>query len=103
MTPEGNVLSDIKQYLSARGIFFFRCNTGRRGGVSFGIKGAPDIVGILPGGRFLAIEVKGPGGKASIDQLQFLGDIAKNGGVAFVAFSVDDVARHLESTTKDSV
>jgi hypothetical protein len=103
MTPEGNVLADIKQYLAARGIFFFRFNTGRRGGVSFGIKGAPDIVGILPGGRFLAIEVKGPGGKASIDQLQVLGDIAKNGGVAFVAFSIDDVARHLESAINSSV
>lgn len=96
MITEKDILAEIKTYLSARGIFFFRCNTGRRGGVSFGIKGAPDIIGILPDGRFLAIEVKGPGGKASIEQLQFLGEIAKNGGMAFVAFSIDDVARHLE-------
>jgi hypothetical protein len=96
LITEKDILAEIKAYLSARGIFFFRCNTGRRGGVSFGVKGAPDIIGILPDGRFLAIEVKGPGGKASIEQLQFLGEIAKNGGMAFVAFSIDDVARHLE-------
>ncbi len=96
MTPEGSALSEIKQYLAARGIFFFRCNTGRRGGVSFGIKGAPDIVGILPGGRFLAIEVKGPGGKASAEQVAFLAEITERGGLAFVAFSIDDVVRHLE-------
>ena len=96
MTPEGNVLSEIKGYLAARGIFFFRCNTGRRGGVSFGIKGAPDIVGLLPNGRFLAIEVKGPGGKPSEAQMSFLGEILKNGGLAFVAYSIDDVVRCLE-------
>jgi hypothetical protein len=96
MTPEGNVLAQIKEYLSARGIFYFRCNTGRRGGVSFGIKGAPDIIGCLPSGRFLAIEVKGPDGKASDAQLAFIGDVLKNGGLAFVARSVDDVARCLE-------
>ena len=102
MTPEGEVQRQILEYLEARRFYAWRSNTGRRGGVSYGKVGSADILGILPDGRFLAIEVKGPGGKASIDQLQFLGDIAKNGGVAFVAFSVDDVARHLESTTKAS-
>ena len=96
MTPEGDVLKQIKDYLARRGIFFFRCNTGRRGGVSFGIKGAPDIVGILPNGRFLAIEVKSPAGKASEAQMSFLSEILQNGGLAFVARSVDDVVRCLE-------
>jgi hypothetical protein len=96
MTPEGVVLKQIKEYLTARGIYHIRCNTGRRAGVSFGKVGLSGIIGILPDGRFLAIEVKGPGGKATIDQLDFLANIAKHGGVAFVAHSIEDVARHLK-------
>lgn len=97
MTPEGAVLAEIKAYLAARGVFYFRCNTGRRGGVSFGIKGAPDIVGILPGGRFLAVEVKSATGKPSPDQVAFIARVNATGGLAFIARSIDDVARHLES------
>lgn len=91
MTPEGEVLAQVKKYLSASGIFFFRCNTGRRGGVSFGIKGAPDIVGVLPGGRFLAVEVKAPDGRLSPAQVDFLGEVEKQGGAAIVAHSLQEI------------
>ena len=96
MTPEGEVQRQIIEYIEASGIYAWRNNTGRRGGVSYGKQGSSDILGILPGGKFLAIEVKGPNGKASLEQLEFLGNIAKNGGVAFIAWGLDDVIKHLD-------
>lgn len=55
------------------------------------LKGVPDILGILPDGRFLGIEVKRPGGKVSPEQLDFIEKANGLGGVCFVAFSLEDV------------
>lgn len=62
--------------------------------------GVPDILGIyrLPGetaGRFLGIEIKAPRGKLSSAQEQFLNIIREQGGIAILAYSVDDVIRGL--------
>lgn len=57
--------------------------------------GTSDILGIMKDGRFLAIEVKTKGGKASDAQNRFLENIQKNNGIAFVARSVEDVTDHL--------
>jgi hypothetical protein len=54
-------------------------------------RGVADILGVLPGGRFLAIEVKANGHKPTAHQEKFLEDVSKKGGVAFVARSVDEV------------
>jgi hypothetical protein len=102
-TPEGAVLSAILEYLEIRGVFAWRNNTGavkveaQHGArfVRFGKKGSSDILGVLDDSRFLAIEVKGPKGKATFEQLDFLAEVAKRGGVAFVARSIEDVDRHL--------
>jgi hypothetical protein len=59
-------------------------------------KGVSDIVGILPDGRFLAIEVKTKTGKVSQEQQVFLDAIRENNGVAIVARSIEDVAHVLE-------
>lgn len=59
-------------------------------------RGVSDILGILPDGRFLAIEVKTRTGRVSEYQASFLYEITKNGGVAFVARSVEDVIEHPE-------
>lgn len=56
----------------------------------FGKPGSSDILGILDDGRFLAIEVKRPGKEPTEVQREFLENINKNGGLAFVAYSVDD-------------
>lgn len=53
-------------------------------------KGIPDILGVYHG-RFLAIEVKRPGCNPTADQQKFLDRINAEGGLAFVARSVDDV------------
>lgn len=62
-------------------------------------KGVPDILGILPDGRFLAIEVKTQTGKVSAEQGDFIRQANTLGGLALVARSLDDVKAHLEDYT----
>jgi 2-phospho-L-lactate guanylyltransferase (CobY/MobA/RfbA family) len=54
-------------------------------------KGVSDIIGVLPGGRALFIEVKAARGKTSPDQDSFLADTANAGALSFVAKSLEDV------------
>lgn len=46
-------------------------------------------------GKFVAIEVKRPSCKLTALQEQFLHDVRAAGGIAFVAYSVEDVVREL--------
>lgn len=83
-------------YLAHLGIFAWRQNQGmttEHGRVrSFrGLKGVSDVLGILPDGRFLAIECKAATGNPSPEQIAFLEAIRARGGVAFVARSLEDV------------
>jgi len=54
-----------------------------------------DIIGIFKG-KPLAIEVKWGKGKTTEKQDKFLEDFRKNGGIAFVAYSIDDVVKELK-------
>jgi hypothetical protein len=59
--------------------------------IVFGLcKGSADIIGIAPGGRFLAVEVKTKTGRVSPDQARFIEHVKAKGGVAGVARSVQD-------------
>ncbi len=64
-------------------------------------KGVSDIIGVFKG-KPLFIEVKKPGGKASSDQITFLTEAAKNGAIAIIAESVEDVSKELEFFEKAS-
>lgn len=84
--------------------FAYRFNTGAatfRGAddverfVKFAFKGCADVLGMLKGGRFLACECKRFGEHPTPDQQAFLLSVARGGGLAFVARSVDDVLRAL--------
>jgi hypothetical protein len=61
----------------------------------FGLKGSSDILGVLPGGRFLAVEYKAEHGWLSPEQWEFLNDIAVLGGLAVVAKSYRDIDQAL--------
>ena len=72
------------------------------------IKGTSDILGILPDGKLLAIEVKKPLLKKkrnelellaqlSDEQFTFIRTVLENNGVAFVADSIDFVAHMLRN------
>lgn len=93
---EAAIQREVLRYLHARGILAWKAGSGAirlqhkdkvRYAV-FGTVGASDIIGLLPGGRFLAVEVKKATGRLSIGQRIFLEDVAKRGGVAMVVHSV---------------
>lgn len=70
-------------------------NSGASQFIRFGFKGCPDILGQMPGGRLLCIEVKSPSGKVTDEQAAFLERAGHHGALAFVARSVADVLEHL--------
>lgn len=61
----------------------------------FAWRGAPDLIGQLTDGRILCIECKAPSGRLRPDQELFLATVRNQGGVAFVARSVDDCKEQL--------
>ena len=59
-------------------------------------RGVSDIIACSPKtGRYIAIEVKAPGKKATPEQSEFIEQIKACGGTAFVADSVQDVVKLL--------
>lgn len=102
---ESEVLEGCIKYLRARGIFCFRNNVGAtKVGtrfIRFGYPGSSDILGIMPDGRFLAVECKREkGGRLSELQKAFLTAIQINGGVSIVARSVEELKKELENAKK---
>jgi hypothetical protein len=97
MRADPNALVNaVLEYLRLRGILAWRNNTGATrmpsgGYVRFGVKGMPDIQGILIDGRFLAIECKTGKGRLSPEQKACMDNINGRGGLAFVARSLADV------------
>jgi hypothetical protein len=102
--PESDIQAAICDYLSAKRIFFWRCNNipafhrendGRtvmhRIG-KFTRKGIPDILAVH-GAKFYAIEVKTKTGKLTPDQAIFGRDVQRAGGEFVVARSIDDVIK----------
>jgi len=59
--------------------------------------GTSDIIGMLKGGKFFAIEVKTPKRINTVTtfQKEFIDKINLGGGIAFIATSVDDVINKL--------
>ena len=109
-TPESHVLAGCLRYLQARGIFHWRNNTGAvqiapGRFMRFGRKGSSDILGVLPDGRFLAVECKAPdGGRLSPEQKQFLADVRKLGALAAVVRGwreLDQILREAGYTLED--
>jgi hypothetical protein len=95
-TPESQIPAEIFRYLRIRRIKAWNNPTGavRIGPgrfLRFGFKGSSDILGCLPGGRFLAVEVKAPGGRLSPEQKQFLAEIRELGGLALVVKSWKEI------------
>ena len=58
--------------------------------IRVGTVGLPDIIGMLRGGVFFGIEVKGEGGTPSVHQYAWIDRIRAAGGKAGFAWSLDD-------------
>jgi hypothetical protein len=85
--PENRVKAEVLKYLKLRQIKAWSNPSGAvrirpNKFMSFGLKGSADILGCLPDGRFLAVEVKAAHGRLSPEQRQFLEDIKALGGLA---------------------
>ena len=95
-TEENNLTKEIMAYLTVKQIYHWRNNTGRRGTVSYGFAGSADILGLLPSGRFLAIEVKSPTGMQNVSQMIFESHINSNKGLYILARDLKDVERFIK-------
>jgi hypothetical protein len=85
--PEGRIKAACLRYLEKRGITAWNNPSGAvriapDRWLHFGKKGSADILGCLPGGRFLAVEVKAARGDLSPEQKTFLAEIRELGGPA---------------------
>ncbi|GMO63333.1 MAG: hypothetical protein Ta2A_10360 [Treponemataceae bacterium] len=96
VTLEHEVKASIVRYLKKQGFYVLNLATGcvktERGAyIHFGEKGAADLIGCMPDGRFVAIEVKAPKGRLSPEQKQWLARIEARHGLVVVARCVEDV------------
>lgn len=96
----------VLDWLNKNGIFAWKAKTmgtwDAEKGIyrklgKFSLRGVSDILGVIEGGLFLAIEMKTPEGKLSIEQKAFLNKINRMGGKAFVARNISDVINNLNS------
>ena len=86
----------IANYLKSQGAYVINLHGSAM------LVGLPDIVCCWRG-RFIAVEVKRPGGKLRKLQKVTLQKIEKCGGIAIRAESVDDVRKVLSITTYDVI
>jgi len=86
---ESKLQSKILKWLKANGYYNFKTIVCNRNGI-------PDIIGMTPAGRFFAIEVKFGANKASKLQEWNITQIKAGGGIAFLAYSLEDVIQGLQ-------
>ena len=106
-TPERLIENAIFAYLKSISIFCFKTDSVgifhptrkvyMKSHNPHRIRGQSDILGILPDGRFLALEVKAPKGYPTKEQKEFISNINQRNGVASVVKSVDEVKELLRS------
>jgi penicillin-binding protein-related factor A (putative recombinase) len=103
---EKEIESRILNFLQACGLMVWKNNSigvfdaekkSFRRPSKFHRNGVSDILGCLPNGRFLAIEVKSKIGRPSPNQLEFITEVQKNGGICFISRSVTQTYNQLVS------
>lgn len=99
------IQKQILDYLKLKRIFCWKNSTVgiKKANGSFipsGMTGISDILGLTKEGRFIAIEVKRTGNKTTPSQDIFMENIRKNGGIAVLAYSLDDVIDALEAKNR---
>lgn len=103
---EKDIENSILEYLASINVFAWKNQTVgifdpvkkiyRRSNNRYHINGVADILGIYKG-RMLAIEVKTPTNKNGATEAQkaFINKVNKEGGIAFVATSIQNVMENL--------
>ena len=87
MAKEQQTQKQISNYLESIGAYTFKTIEANKSGVA-------DICACL-NGKYIAVEVKKLGGVTSAIQKAHIDLVRAAGGIAFVAYSVDDVKSHL--------
>jgi Holliday junction resolvase len=87
---EKDITREIRGYLRIKGVWHFKVHQGLGSA-----PGVADIIGCHKG-RMLCIEVKTDKGRLSPHQEVFLEKVKQEGGLAFVARSVEDVIQNLK-------
>ena len=90
MTPEGRVKQKIKEYLTAIGAYYFMP-------VQMGIGAKTVDFLVCHHGRFIGIEAKAPGKKATPLQKYCMLNIREAGGIAFVADDIEIVKTYINA------
>ena len=102
---ETDIMNAIIEYLLWKKFYVWRSNNAPifditrkvfRAMPKHALTGVADIIGVLPDGRFLAIEVKADENKKPTEaQQEFLNNIMDRHGIAFVAYCLPDVEKYL--------
>ena len=98
MNPETVLMREIMVALCQAGCFVLRTNSGvyydsKGNRVRVGFKGLSDLIGYRPDGKFFALEVKTPAGRASKEQYEFIENCWRGGAIAGFVRSVNDALR----------
>lgn len=94
LLKETDITRSIREFLARIGAFPIKMWGG-----GFQAPGISDLL-ICYQGRFIAIEVKKPGGRLTDRQIAFMDKVKRAGGQAFVACSLEDVIRELGLKTE---
>ena len=96
------IMQQIQLELAKIGVRLLRNNVGmledaRGQKVKYGLcKGSADLIGwVSPSGKFCAVEVKTPTGRATPEQINFIEAVNRDGGIAFIARSPEDALQQI--------
>ena len=92
-----NLLKKVLVHLSSVGIFCYANNTGSIKGANryqqYGFPGSPDILGILPNGQYLGIEIKTGNAVQNKNQKKFKRKIDENHGMFVIIHSMEELLK----------
>ena len=99
---ETQIVRAILDYLAANRILAWRSNVGAARNpagrlVRFGVKGMPDIAGVLPGGHALFLEVKRRHGRMSPEQDRMQTRLMEAGALVSVVHGIAEVRAILKA------
>jgi hypothetical protein len=97
---EADLLSYALTSLKRSGLVAWRCpngpvmhsiNGGQKVFKKSPIKGFPDIAGVMPNGKFFAIELKTPKGRLSPEQVEWITRLNMTGAMAIVLRTREEI------------
>jgi hypothetical protein len=109
MTPHSRLLSAVLVELRRAGVLAWRNEVGhgytmRGTPITYGLcPGSADIVGALPGGRFVGVEIKAGRDRVRPDQAAWARAVTAQGGLVVVVRSVDEALAAVASNIATGV